>query len=157
DKKLIIADGHHRYETALGFREEMRGEKGSDRIPMTFFNINSPGLTILPTHRVLGNLPGFDSKSLLVKAAEFFDVVTSNDADGVTIGVFADGKETSLRLKPSLDLAGLLPDLSSNQRKLDVVVLHRLIIERCLGISEEAVKKESYITYVRGRDAAMKM
>src|ERR1700733_8423748 len=44
DRKLIIADGHHRYETALAYRDEMRGEKGSDRIPMTFFNMNSPGL-----------------------------------------------------------------------------------------------------------------
>src|SRR5207253_2321548 len=50
-KRLIIADGHHRYETALAYREEMNGEKGSDRMPMTFFNMSSPGLTILPTHR----------------------------------------------------------------------------------------------------------
>jgi uncharacterized protein (DUF1015 family) len=157
DKKLIIADGHHRYETALGFREEMHGGKGSDRIPMTFFNIHSPGLTILPTHRVLANLRNFDAKSFLAKASEFFDLVNSNDGDGVTIGVFADGKETLLRLKPSLNLAGLMPDLSANQRKLDVVILHRLIIERCLGISEEAVKKESYITYVRGREQAVEM
>jgi uncharacterized protein (DUF1015 family) len=157
DKKLIIADGHHRYETALGFREEMRGEKGSDRIPMTFFNIDSPGLTILPTHRVLANVPNFDPKGLLAKAAEFFDVVTSNEGNAVTIGLFTDGRETLLRLKPSLDLAGLMPDVSTSQRKLDVVVLHRLIIEKCLGISEEAVKKESYITYVRGRDEAVKM
>ena len=157
DKKLIIADGHHRYETALGFREEMRGEKGSDRIPMTFFNIDSPGLTILPTHRVLANVPNFDPKGLLAKAAEFFDVVNSNEGNAVTIGLFTDGRETLLRLKPSLDLAGLMPDVSTSQRKLDVVVLHRLIIEKCLGISEEAVKKESYITYVRGRDEAVKM
>ena len=157
DKKLIIADGHHRYETALGFREEMRGEKGSDRIPMTFFNIDSPGLTILPTHRVLANVPNFDPKGLLAKAAEFFDVVNSNEGNAVTIGLFTDGRVTLLRLKPSLDLAGLMPDVSTSQRKLDVVVLHRLIIEKCLGISEEAVKKESYITYVRGRDEAVKM
>jgi len=157
DKKMIIADGHHRYETALAFREEMHGEQGSDRIPMSFFNINSPGLTILPTHRVLANLPNFDAKGFTTKASEFFDIVNSNKTDGVTIGVFVDGKETFLHLKPSLDLAALMPDLSPNQRKLDVVILHRLIIEKCLGISEEAVKKESYITYVRGRDAAVKM
>ena len=56
-----------------------------------------------------------------------------------------------------MDLAALLPDLSASQRRLDVVILHRLIIEKCLGITEEAVKKESYITYVRDRDAAVKM
>jgi uncharacterized protein (DUF1015 family) len=134
----------------------MRGKKGSDRIPMTFFNINSPGITILPTHRVLA-LSNFDSRSLLAKAAECFDVVNSNEESGVTIGLFADGKETFLRLKPSLGLARLMPDLSASQRKLDVVILHRLIIEKCLGISEEAVKTERHITYVRGRAEAVNM
>src|SRR6266571_4849669 len=69
-KRLIIADGHHRYETALAYRDELHGEKGSDRMPMTFFNMNSPGLTILPTHRVLANIPGFEAKAFLNRAAE---------------------------------------------------------------------------------------
>src|SRR6185503_1768639 len=129
DKKLIIADGHHRYETALAYRDEMRGEKGSDRIPMTFFNMNSPGLTILPTHRVLANLPAFDKHGFLDRAAQYFDMTAESAAEGVTIGVFAEGQLSFLRLKPTLDLASLLPDLSAKQRILDVVVLHRLILE----------------------------
>jgi uncharacterized protein (DUF1015 family) len=152
DKKLIIADGHHRYETALAYRDEMRGEKGSDRIPMTFFNMNSPGLTVLPTHRVLANVTGFDSRVLLERAAQFFD---ASAGDGVTIEVFTNGRLSPLRLKSSVNLASLMPDLSERQRTLDVVVLHRLLIEKCLGIAEEAVKKESHITYVRERDAAI--
>src|SRR6185436_11787564 len=48
-----------------------------------------------------------------------------------------------------------MPDLSEKQRTLDVIVLHRLLLEKCLGISEDAVKKESYLTYVRERDAAI--
>jgi uncharacterized protein (DUF1015 family) len=152
DKKLIIADGHHRYETALAYRDEMRGENGSDRIPMTFFNMHSPGLTILPTHRVLANAPAFDSKTLFSKAADLFD---ESAGEGVTIGVFADGRLSNLRLKSSVDLAALLPDLSENQRSLDVVVLHRLLLEKCLDISEDEIKKESYITYVRERDVAI--
>ena len=60
-----------------------------------------------------------------------------------------------LRLKPSLNLASLMPDLSEKQRTLDVVILHRLILDRCLGITEDAVKKESFITYVRDREAAI--
>jgi uncharacterized protein (DUF1015 family) len=152
DKKLIIADGHHRYETALAYRDEMRGEKGSGRIPMTFFNMHSPGLTILPTHRVLSNLPGFEAQTLFSRAVEFFEL---SKGDRVTIGVFVHGELSSLQLKPELDLARLLPDLSEKQRTLDVVILHRLILERCLGITEDAVKKESYITYVREREAAI--
>src|SRR6266481_5199461 len=155
DKKLIIADGHHRYETALAYRDEMQGAKGSERIPMTFFNMHSPGLTILPTHRVLANLPGFDSKSLFDRAAEFFDAADSSNRDRVTIGVFTDGRLSFLRLKLSLDLRLLMADLSDRQRALDVVILHRLIFEKCLGITEEAVKRESYITYVREREAAI--
>lgn len=152
DKKLIIADGHHRYETALAYRDEMRGEKGSGRIPMTFFNMHSPGLTILPTHRVLANLPEFDPRNFFGRASEFFDF---SKGDRVTIGVFVHGELSFLQLKPDLDLARLMPDLSETQRGLDVVVLHRLLLEQCLGITEDAVKKESYITYVREREAAM--
>jgi uncharacterized protein (DUF1015 family) len=152
DKKLIIADGHHRYETALAYRDEMRGEKGSDRIPMSFFNMHSPGLTILPTHRVIANVPGFDAAALFNKAAEFFD---RSSGERVTIGVYTAGELSSLQLKPSINLTSLMPDLSEKQRTLDVVVLHRLILEKCLGIGEDAVKKESNITYVREREKAI--
>ena len=156
NKRLIIADGHHRYETALAYREEMKGEKGSDRMPMTFFNMSSPGLTILPTHRVLTNLPGFDGKNFLNRAADLFDLTEAPTSSRITIGAFADGRLTFLRLKGGLDLNALLPDLSEKQRSLDVVILHRLLLEKCLGITEEAVKKESHITYFRERDAALK-
>ena len=176
DKKLIIADGHHRYETALAYRDEMRAKYGVtpeapyERLTMTFFNMDSPGLTILPTHRVLSGLAGFESKSFLERAGQFFDVsIVPADAERlrsdlkrlgeerVTIGVAADaGRSCSLlRLKPSLDLASVLPDLSQKQRTLDVVVLHRLIIEKCLGVAEDAVKKERHITYVRELDKAL--
>ena len=55
----------------------------------------------------------------------------------------------------AIDLSGVMADLSAKQRTLDVIVLHRLLIERCLGITEEAVKHESNITYVREFDAAL--
>ncbi len=154
-KKLIIADGHHRYETALAYRDEMRGEKGSDRMPMTFFNMNSSGLTILPTHRLVANIPGFNSKTFFNRAAEFFDMTEASISGRITIGVFADGRMTFLRLKHSPDVRPLMPDLSEKQRALDVVILHRLLLQKCLGITEDAVKRESHITYVREREAAI--
>jgi uncharacterized protein (DUF1015 family) len=152
DRKLIIADGHHRYETALAYRDEMRGEKGTDRIPMCLFNMHSPGLSILPTHRVVSNLPNFDPKTFFERASEWFDTAIG---DGVTIGVFMENDLSRLQLKPSADLAVVMPDLSDRQRTLDVVILHRLILEKCLGVTEDAVKKESHITYVRERAAAI--
>jgi uncharacterized protein (DUF1015 family) len=153
DKKLIIADGHHRYETGLAYRDEVRGEKGTDRIPMCFFNMHSSGLTILPTHRVVSNLPNFDPANFFARAAEWFD---HEVGDEVTIGVLVENHLSYLRLKPSVDLATAIPDLSEKQRTLDVVILHRLIVEKCLGVTEDAVKKESHITYVRDRDTAIK-
>jgi len=152
DKNLIIADGHHRYETALAYRDEVHRKNGSDRIPMTFFNMSTPGLTVLPTHRVLANLPEFDTNTFFNRAAEFFDL---SGGDGVTIGVFTNDLLSNLHLKSSIDLAALMPDLSEKQRTLDVVVLHRLLLEKCLRITEDAVKKESHITYVRERESAI--
>jgi uncharacterized protein (DUF1015 family) len=133
----------------------MGGRNGSDRLPMTFFNMNSPALAILPTHRVVANLPSFRANTLFEAAARYFDVLNSPGGSGVTIGVFAEDRFSFLRLKADTDLEALMPDLSAKQRTLDVVMLHRLVLEKCLGISEDAVKKESHITYVRNRDAAI--
>jgi len=141
-KKLIIADGHHRYETALAYRNESSSD-AARFMAMTFFNMHSPALTILPTHRVVANLPNVDTKS-------FFEFFTEGD----TIGVVTKDTTFHLNLKPSLNLARLMPDLSENQRKLDVVILHRLLLEKCLGISEDAMKRESHVAYVRGAEAA---
>ena len=167
DKNLIIADGHHRYETALAYRDEMRAaqkDAGPDasfeRMPMTFFNMHSPGLTILPTHRVVANVKDFSSDDFLRRAGQFFDLssapieaapfrsaLTQSGKEHLTIGVTTEGgkRNVLLRLKPS-----------SENRPLDVIALHQLLIERCLGISQEAVTKESNISYVREFDAALK-
>ena len=91
NKKLIIADGHHRYETALNYSRERAAqaaiaptERPAGNLPqppfpeaaamMTFVNMDAKGLTILPTHRVVHGLKDFDAKQFLKKAAEYFDV-----------------------------------------------------------------------------------
>ena len=135
---------------------------------MTFFNMDARGLTILPTHRVIANVEGFDTDRFLQRAGEFFTVtpapsdaaelrseLRSRGKDTIAIAVVIGKQRFLLTLKPSLDLAALMPDLSEKQRRLDVVILHRLLIEKCLGISEDAVKKESHISYVREMDAAI--
>jgi len=178
DEKLIIADGHHRYETALTYRDERRAaspirdpEADYEFMTMTFFNMDAPGLTILPTHRVVSNLPTFDSGRFVERASKYFSItepVASDTAslraelgrlgrNQVTIGALTDGGKLVLllRLKPSLDLGAEMGDLSLAQRQLDVVILHRLLIEQCLGISEEAVTKQTNISYVREMDAAL--
>ena len=78
-------------------------------------------------------------------------------AKQTTIGLVTDpGRRAALlTLRRDVNLGAILPDLSPKQRELDVVILHRLLIEKCLGITEDAVKKESNITYVREMDKAI--
>jgi len=174
DKRLIIADGHHRYETALAYRDEQRSQVSSpaaphEWLPMTFFNMQSPALAVLPTHRVVRRLGDFDGERFFRQASEFFDIEEApQDSAGFAKALSAAGRErltigvaplggrcVLLRLK-LMDLSGVISDLSASQRSLDVVVLHRLLIERCLGITEEAVKHESNITYVRELGEALR-
>jgi uncharacterized protein (DUF1015 family) len=166
DKKLVIADGHHRYETAVAFRDECRaagapagGPHG--RVMMTFVNSASEGLAILPTHRVIANLPAFAPDELLSRLAAWFDaravaggiataqreLLAARTSRG--IGLYVAGAFHLLTLKPQADLAALIPGASAAQRQLDVVLLHRLILEKGMGISAEAVSRESHIRYER--------
>src|SRR5215475_7087130 len=67
-KNLLIADGHHRYETALAYRNENPADPAAKFVMMTFVNMYSPGLKILATHRVLRNLPQFSAEEFFKKA-----------------------------------------------------------------------------------------
>jgi uncharacterized protein (DUF1015 family) len=82
DKKLLIADGHHRYETALAFRNET----GADKVMMTFVNMYSAGLRILATHRLVSNLAGFDAEAFLSRAAEEFEVREASSPEALARG-----------------------------------------------------------------------
>ena len=183
DKKLIIADGHHRYETALAYRDECRQREGRtdpeaahEKVMMTFVNMEQPGLTILPTHRVAANLPGFDFKAFREKASAFFDWyayprnasgkggfirlqrdLAERGAERPSFGVCAAGEPALylFLLKVNVDLSKELPQVSARQRQLDLVVLHRLLLDRCLGLSEESVRQEKNLHYLRGAEEAL--
>jgi len=145
DKKLLIADGHHRYETALGYRNENPGVPAAEYVMMTFVNMYSPGLKILATHRVLRNLEGFDLAAFLEKAKSSGWKVTeagTKQPDTVRIGVVTADARYVLE-RPRKD------------GELDVPVLHTEILSGLLGINEESVRDEKFITYVRGVDAAI--
>jgi uncharacterized protein (DUF1015 family) len=148
DKKLLIADGHHRYETALAYRNENPGTPAAEYVMMTFVNMYSPGLKILATHRVLRNLEGFQAAALLAKArASGWSVregMPERDAHTgtVRIGLVAASRAYVL-------------ERTRRDGELDVPVLHTEILGGFLGITEEAVRDERHITYVRGADAAI--
>jgi len=183
DKQLVIADGHHRYETAMAYRDERRAQSGRvdpsapyEKVMMSVFNTAGKGLTILPTHRVVANVPNFSLSGMRAALAEAFDVQSfpfSGSADRPqafekfrrellrgqeqrAIGAYAGGGEFHIfALKKEAKLDVLLQGVSAAQRRLDVVLLHRLIIERGLQITQDAVKTEKNITYEREMDAAI--
>ena len=154
DKKLLIADGHHRYETALAFRNENPQLAGADRVMMTFVNMYSPGLKILATHRLVS---GIDAGQLpdgfLGRAAADFRIVEIGSLDelhrawarpaGPTVIGAAIG--TRLFLLQSLHPAG----------ELDVRVLHERLLAQALSIGEEAVRDEKHLRYIRGLEPAI--
>jgi uncharacterized protein (DUF1015 family) len=137
-------------------------------LPMTFFNMRSPALTVLATHRVVSKVKDFNSETFLRRAEEFFDVreaprdpaafaaaLKQSGQSRMTIGVATSDTYRLLTLKP-VDLSVVMQGLSEKQRALDVAVLQRILLERCLGITLDAVKHESNIQYVRELDLAMK-
>ena len=175
DKKLIIADGHHRYETALNYRNERRaGASGSPNAPyefvmMTFVNMDSPGLVVLPTHRVVHGLTGFSSDVLRDKARAYFRVEEIDPAlddhraaarlrEAGRSGTALLGVTTNRAFlfdspKPGND--NVFAGLSDRQRSLDVVQLHRGLLESVLGLSEESIRNQQNISYLRDADEAI--
>ncbi|MSO21191.1 MAG: DUF1015 domain-containing protein [Acidobacteria bacterium] len=180
-KKLIIADGHHRYETALKFGNECTAshpantelaDKDCRLALMTCINMDDYGILVLPTHRVVAGITDWKPDDLLRRAGEYFTIREFPFSGGenraaaleqlraameraagkaVRIGAALKGKSAVYALNPRADapLAALLPELSPAQRTLDVTVLHRLLLERCLGMDAESFQREQHVTYVR--------
>lgn len=148
DKKLLIADGHHRYETALAFRDRHPHLNGAKNVMMTFVNMYSPGLKILATHRLLSNYPDFDKAKLLRDAAEFFTVEPVASAE-------------DLAKKPGTVIGAAIGDTlhaltyKAPGKHVDVKILHDVLLGKIMGITEDAVRDESFLTYVRGADKAI--
>ncbi len=151
DKKLLIADGHHRYETALAFRNENPDLPGARQVMMTLVNMHSPGLRILATHRLVSNLPSFDAAALIERTgARLLDSVASLK------DLFNSPAPGRIRIGIALrNGAVYVIDRARAARELDVQVLHQEILGGVLKIDEEAVRNESYLQYVRGIDAAV--
>ena len=182
DKKLIIADGHHRYETALNYAKEhahaapLRTESSTTQLPqpaypeaavmMTFVNMDSDGLVILPTHRVVHDLAGFDAKAFLKAAEEFFAIEPLHEADpSALIGRLRAEKNTAfvaatragaslLRAKAE-PVAAALAVLPEHQRQLDLSALHTIVLDKLLGLDAEKVREQTNIRYLRDAGEAV--
>ncbi|MDF1512275.1 MAG: DUF1015 domain-containing protein [Anaerolineae bacterium] len=170
----IIADGHHRYETALTYRDEMR-EKYPGASPDAAFNyvmvtlvsLNDPGLVVLPTHRLIYDYTNLDSQTLLNTVSRYFDVQRIPDLASAREFLadakpelprygFYDGAYAGIALKSIDIMAELFPEWSGDFRQLDVAVLHELVIERLMGLDKESVARKENLTYLRDLNPGLK-
>lgn len=176
-RPLVIADGHHRYETALIYRDEQRARAGRvdeqqpyERMLMAFFNLRDEGLAILPTHRLIFDVEAFDPGKFLDFVVRHFEVtrvpledfsaealarvrarLAEEGKRRITFGLMLAGSAAFylLGFRPTAETEAYYEGMTSLERTLDTAVLHRVLIERGLGVSEEAIQSERYIVYVR--------
>lgn len=175
-RRLYIADGHHRYETAINYRNYCRENAvwapGSEFVMMMLVDMENPGLVVFPTHRLVRGLPDFSPEQVLAGSAAYFDAETLSDRGAVEPRLKADydaGKKsfvfaavqdgalayTLLTLRDPSVMADFLPEKSEASRGLDVSVLHTLILERVLGIDKENMANQKNLTYTRSADEAL--
>lgn len=167
DQRLIIADGHHRYETALEYR---RGHPGADWKLMAMFALEAPGLAIYATHRLLHAIESFDFGALLARAGRWFEIERCDTPPdpvataaaltdtlnarvragrlAIAVVVGAEGPGSLLTLRPEAFDAIQWPAGSSPAwRRLAVSVLHEALLKPLLGITEETLSEQRHVDY----------
>ena len=173
DKQLFIADGHHRYETSLNYRNYLReqglakeGDK-SDYVMMFLIDIDDEGLVIFPTHRMIRDLSSFNEESVIERSRDFFEIERvegTGDIDRRLLELtdsksyaFYTGRDYYyiLTLKKDVSLDSIAPERSQAYRDLDVTALHSLILERVMGIDKENMANGVNLTYTRSLDEAV--
>jgi len=176
DKKLVIADGHHRYETALNFRNECREKNAAsdpeahyEFVMMTFVNMNDPGLLVLPTHRVVHSLPSFSFDEFKKSSSRLFEVeevepgmdsarataLLGERGRGGTALLALAAHRALLLHSPKPGGAKYLEGFSARQRSLDVVQLHKCLLEGVLKLSEESIRNQQNLSYLREASEAI--
>jgi uncharacterized protein (DUF1015 family) len=170
DKKIFIADGHHRYETALAFRDEMREKHGVredaayEHVLMFLCNMDDEGIAILPTHRGVHSLAGFMEDSFAEKVRAVLPMETRKGSpedamravadagrDGKAIAWSAGGDRFHLITFPDVPrfCEERLSGFPASLRMLDVVMLHGFLFEQILGITPEAVTAGQHVKYYK--------
>jgi len=176
DKVLIIADGHHRYETSLNFQKmkseelgEVKGDESFNTIMMTLFRLDDPGLVILPTYRLVKGLDKLTAQSLEELLSPYFEISeidwsdtsdsgpTEKVQEKVLGGTHAFGafipqlhKALVFHLKSEDILDREISDERSKEWKyLDVAILHSLIIDKLEALSSEPFSLENNVSYIR--------
>ncbi len=181
DEAVLIADGHHRYETALAYRQHRRNyavEENSNapyEFALGFFvNFRDPGLAVFGTHRVVHHLEGFDFDAILTRISErsefqieilesdsvedFRDAVTQAGEKHPSFILLSPGKEACLiRYVGTSDSDLFDDDTPEDVRVLDVAILHEGIFDRMLGLSKSVQEAKTNLKYIKGFDEAYAM
>jgi uncharacterized protein (DUF1015 family) len=176
DKQLYIADGHHRYETALNYKKKLISDgvitdenHAGNYVMMMLIDMENEGLVVFPTHRMIKDLESFDEKDALSKISEFFEVceierkdiessLNENADKKAYVFCTKSGKYYLLTLKDdkaskeAIDF--LNPGKSEAYKGLDVTVLHSLILEKLFGIDKENMANQINLKYTRDTDEA---
>jgi uncharacterized protein (DUF1015 family) len=170
ERLLFIADGHHRYETAIDYRNlRLQEYTGGDSAQnprnamMTLVGMSDPGLVVLPTHRVLFGLPDFEIGAFLKRLGEYFTIEERASMQGIltsleavasdqtihAYGIYGGGNWWLIRLKDGTIMEKLVPEHSADWRNLDVAILHEVVLEHILGISKEDQAAKTNLSYDR--------
>jgi uncharacterized protein (DUF1015 family) len=170
-KSCVIADGHHRYTTGLTYSKENNHPTAGYQM-LAFANISHKGLIVLATHRLAGNLENFSFERLLTDLKENFELTefkfdspenkrdarqnmlkkmkAEHDNDRNAFGIYGSINAFYVAaLKDKQVMDSIMPDMSSALRTLDLSVLHKLILEKILGIDEEKLAKGENLQYVK--------
>jgi uncharacterized protein (DUF1015 family) len=168
DAELLIADGHHRYETARIYADEVGGEGEHQYVLMCLVALQDPGLTVFPTHRLLKGLTPDQEEALAAAIRRDFDVeeladldqlAPQADPDAITIGYIDSHSQRPfmLTLKDPAIADAALPDHAEPYRQLDTAVLEALILKGALGMSDEDIDHLNGLGYARDSDQALEL
>ncbi|MGA2915376.1 MAG: DUF1015 domain-containing protein [Sedimentisphaerales bacterium] len=173
-KEVLIADGHHRYETAMNYYN-LTKSPAAQWLMMAFVNVHNKGLVILPTHRLVGNLKNYDTNELVKKLQPNFKItefeyqkaenkekakslmmkrLDKSFKNGQNAFGIYDGKNFHFIILKNKDALEPLA-MSEASKSLDVVVLHKLILEGLLGIGDAQLAGETNIEYIKDVGSAV--
>ena len=173
---VYIADGHHRYETALAYRDEARAAAGDDspadpaydHIMMALLSMDDPDLVVLPTHRVADAPGDFDAAAFMADLSELF-VVTEvpfegmihqldahSDRPAYLVRVRGDDSLYLAVLRPEVDLdSAITVPMSADWKALDVAVLQELVLSPLLDVHPDRPETLDRLRFVKGAEAAL--
>jgi uncharacterized protein (DUF1015 family) len=165
--ELLIADGHHRYETARVYAQEIGGEGEHNYVLMCLVALEDPGLTIFPTHRLLNGLKPDQHEALAQALKQDFEIeplsetaqLAPQEGDTVRLGYIDSHfkRPFMLTLKDPAIAAAALPDSSGPYRRLDTAVLEALIIKGALGLSDDDIDHLNGLGYARDFEQALEL